>query len=216
MQQRLQLKEARVTHGAAEHWNDRVAEAADHPVPCWLQVMTDKNADNASKAADAKSLLKRYGSAYLVTSISFAAVSYAICYALVSQGTSPPFPRTAEHLGNRALSRHHCEMPHDASSPIIAQNCRIAEPNAELQAIILTQFRALSESLPASLPHCTMHRGGRSSSACQGRDHDIGNEREGRDRSHRLRSSQGRVPDPLPPDSSLDASGGQMARKGVS
>ena len=90
MQQRLQLKEARVTHGAAEHWNDRVAEAADHPVPCWLQVMTDKNADNASKAADAKSLLKRYGSAYLVTSISFAAVSYAICYALVSQGTPPP------------------------------------------------------------------------------------------------------------------------------
>ncbi len=48
--------------------------------------MTDKNADGPSKAADAKSLLKRYGSAYLITSISFAVVSYAACYSLVSQG----------------------------------------------------------------------------------------------------------------------------------
>lgn len=34
----------------------------------------------------AKDLLKRYGSAYLITSISFAIVSFAACYALVSSG----------------------------------------------------------------------------------------------------------------------------------
>jgi len=36
--------------------------------------------------AQAKDLLKRYGSAYLITSISFAVVSFAACYALVSSG----------------------------------------------------------------------------------------------------------------------------------
>jgi hypothetical protein len=39
-----------------------------------------------SKAAQAKSLLKTYGSAYLLTSISFAVVSFGACYALVSAG----------------------------------------------------------------------------------------------------------------------------------
>jgi Protein of unknown function (DUF1279) len=38
------------------------------------------------KGAQAKDLLKRYGSAYLITSISFALVSFAICYALVDSG----------------------------------------------------------------------------------------------------------------------------------
>ena len=36
----------------------------------------------------AKQLLKRYGSAYLITSISFAIVSFAACYALVSSGAT--------------------------------------------------------------------------------------------------------------------------------
>lgn len=39
-----------------------------------------------SKAAQAKALLKTYGSAYLITSISFAVVSFGACYALVSAG----------------------------------------------------------------------------------------------------------------------------------
>ena len=34
----------------------------------------------------AKQLLKKYGSAYLVTSISLAVVSFSICYALVDNG----------------------------------------------------------------------------------------------------------------------------------
>lgn len=40
----------------------------------------------ASHGQQAKQLLKRYGSAYLITSISFAIVSFAACYALVSSG----------------------------------------------------------------------------------------------------------------------------------
>lgn len=39
-----------------------------------------------SRTDQAKALLAQYGSAYLVTSISFAAVSFAICYAAVNSG----------------------------------------------------------------------------------------------------------------------------------
>mmetsp|Transcript_4040 Transcript_4040/g.5955 ORF Transcript_4040/g.5955 Transcript_4040/m.5955 type:complete len:227 (-) Transcript_4040:114-794(-) len=35
---------------------------------------------------DAKSLLKKYGSAYLVTSVTLAAISFGICYVLVDNG----------------------------------------------------------------------------------------------------------------------------------
>ena len=38
------------------------------------------------KGAQAKQLLAKYGSAYLITSISFAVVSFAACYALVNAG----------------------------------------------------------------------------------------------------------------------------------
>lgn len=46
----------------------------------------DGGGDGLSKGEQAKQLLKRYGSAYLVTSISFAIVSFAACYALVNAG----------------------------------------------------------------------------------------------------------------------------------
>ena len=39
-----------------------------------------------NQGQQAKDLLTRYGGAYLVTSISFAIVSFAACYALVSAG----------------------------------------------------------------------------------------------------------------------------------
>mmetsp|Transcript_18560 Transcript_18560/g.45543 ORF Transcript_18560/g.45543 Transcript_18560/m.45543 type:complete len:217 (+) Transcript_18560:1004-1654(+) len=39
---------------------------------------------------DAKSLLKKYGSAYLATSISLAAISFGICYILVDNGVDVP------------------------------------------------------------------------------------------------------------------------------
>ena len=51
------------------------------------QVFTNKDPETGkSKGQQAKDLLKRYGSAYLITSISFAIVSFAACYALVSAG----------------------------------------------------------------------------------------------------------------------------------
>jgi len=50
------------------------------------KVFTAKGADGRSKGDQAKDLLKRYGSAYLITSISFALVSFAACYAMVNSG----------------------------------------------------------------------------------------------------------------------------------
>lgn len=57
-----------------------------------LKVMTSKPAGDGeaapgpSRTEQAKQLLARYGSAYLVTSISFAIVSFAACYTAVSAG----------------------------------------------------------------------------------------------------------------------------------
>jgi hypothetical protein len=50
--------------------------------------MTTKDETGAapSRTEQAKQLLAQYGSAYLVTSISFAVVSFAACYAAVSAG----------------------------------------------------------------------------------------------------------------------------------
>jgi Protein of unknown function (DUF1279) len=41
---------------------------------------------NKGGGVTAKELLKRYGAAYLITSISFALVSFALCYLAVDQG----------------------------------------------------------------------------------------------------------------------------------
>jgi Protein of unknown function (DUF1279) len=41
---------------------------------------------NKGSGVTAKELLKRYGAAYLITSISFALVSFALCYLAVDQG----------------------------------------------------------------------------------------------------------------------------------
>lgn len=55
------------------------------------QVMTSKDETGAgpSRTEQAKQLLAQYGSAYLITSISFAIVSFAACYAAVSAGEGP-------------------------------------------------------------------------------------------------------------------------------
>ena len=53
------------------------------------QIFTSKDPETGKTKGDqAKDLLKKYGSAYLITSISFAIVSFAACYALVSAGLS--------------------------------------------------------------------------------------------------------------------------------
>lgn len=53
-----------------------------------LQVATAKPEETGglSRTQQAKQLLAQYGGAYLLTSISFAAVSFALCYAAVSAG----------------------------------------------------------------------------------------------------------------------------------
>jgi len=54
-----------------------------------IKVMTTKDeagAGGPTRTEQAKQLLAQYGSAYLVTSISFAIVSFAACYAAVSAG----------------------------------------------------------------------------------------------------------------------------------
>eukprot|EP00882_Tetradesmus_deserticola_P003625 GHRQ01003836.1.p1 GENE.GHRQ01003836.1~~GHRQ01003836.1.p1 ORF type:complete len:195 (+),score=65.44 GHRQ01003836.1:170-754(+) len=51
------------------------------------QVLTSKSEEAPlSKTEQAKRLLAQYGSAYLITSISFAIVSFAACYAAVNAG----------------------------------------------------------------------------------------------------------------------------------
>jgi hypothetical protein len=54
------------------------------------KVFTSKDNSGKSKGQQAKDLLTRYGSAYLITSISFAIVSFGICYALVNAGVDVP------------------------------------------------------------------------------------------------------------------------------
>jgi hypothetical protein len=50
-------------------------------------VLTSKEEEAPiSRTEQAKRLLAQYGSAYLITSISFAIVSFAACYAAVSAG----------------------------------------------------------------------------------------------------------------------------------
>ena len=47
--------------------------------------MTSKDG-KGSRQDQIKQLLAQYGSAYLITSISFAVVSFALCYAAVNAG----------------------------------------------------------------------------------------------------------------------------------
>ncbi|KAG7674565.1 putative Protein FAM210B, mitochondrial [Nannochloris sp. 'desiccata'] len=52
----------------------------------WEVFRSQNNLEGKTKGEQAKELLKKYGSAYLITSISFALVSFAACYALVASG----------------------------------------------------------------------------------------------------------------------------------
>lgn len=52
-----------------------------------FKIFTNKDKKgNKSQGQQARELLTRYGSAYLITSISFAIVSFTLCYALISSG----------------------------------------------------------------------------------------------------------------------------------
>lgn len=51
-----------------------------------FKILNSKNESGMSRTDQAKDLLAKYGGAYLLTSTSFAAVSFAMCYAAVSAG----------------------------------------------------------------------------------------------------------------------------------
>lgn len=76
-------EEASVTKSVAEETTEKYGLEAG-----LVQVMTSKDAEKTglSRTEQAKQLLAQYGSAYLITSISFAIVSFAACYAAVSAG----------------------------------------------------------------------------------------------------------------------------------
>jgi hypothetical protein len=60
---------------------------------CLAQVFTSKEGEGKgglSRTEQAKQLLTQYGSAYLVTSITFAAISFALCYFAVDAGACMP------------------------------------------------------------------------------------------------------------------------------
>lgn len=88
-----------------------------------FKAMTSKEPSSMSNADKAKELLKKYGSAYLITSISFAIVSFAVCYALVSAGVDVgallakvgiEASGTSETVGTAAIAY----AAHKAASPI--------------------------------------------------------------------------------------------------
>ena len=86
--------------------------------------VSDEGADaRGTKMDSAKKLLKKYGSAYLVTSISLSIVSISLCYALISAGVDVPglldrvglsVTSTSEKFGTFALAY----AAHKAMSPI--------------------------------------------------------------------------------------------------
>lgn len=89
-----------------------------------FKVFTNKDdKGNKTKGQQAKELLTRYGSAYLITSISFAIVSFTLCYALISSGVDVPSllqrvglkpSDTSEKVGTFAIAY----AAHKALSPV--------------------------------------------------------------------------------------------------
>jgi hypothetical protein len=85
------------------------------------KALTSKSSEGG--AVTAKELLKRYGGAYLLTSISFAVVSFAACYAAVSAGVDMgallarvglQASDTSERVGTAAVAY----AAHKALSPV--------------------------------------------------------------------------------------------------
>ena len=85
--------------------------------------MTSKNGDADSKITNAKDLLKRYGSAYLITSISLSLVSITVFYILIDNGVDVAallarigleVSSTSEKVGTFALAY----AAHKAASPV--------------------------------------------------------------------------------------------------
>ncbi len=82
------------------HWVDK-SKHTHQKVGDWGT--QEETPGGQSKGQQAKGLLARYGSAYLITSISFAAVSFGLCYLLVSSGAAGALPATPRCQTSRVL-----------------------------------------------------------------------------------------------------------------
>ena len=113
-------------HETKENDPESVTEKWGLEAGLW-RVFSQKSDDaagaNGTKMDSAKKLLKKYGSAYLVTSISLSIVSISLCYALISAGVDVPglldrvglsVTSTSEKFGTFALAY----AAHKAASPI--------------------------------------------------------------------------------------------------
>jgi hypothetical protein len=114
-------------HEAHENDPEKITEKYGLEAGLWkvFSQKTEKSEDgsNGTKMDSAKKLLKKYGSAYLVTSISLSIVSISLCYALISAGVDVPglldrvgltVTSTSEKFGTFALAY----AAHKAMSPI--------------------------------------------------------------------------------------------------
>jgi hypothetical protein len=133
---RLALKHSRhapswsLTTAQAAQNKDKIADKADATTRkfgleagLWEVFRSQNNLEGKTKGEQAKELLKKYGSAYLITSISFALVSFAACYALVASGVDVgavlakfglTVTDTSEKVGTFALAY----AAHKALSPV--------------------------------------------------------------------------------------------------
>jgi hypothetical protein len=88
--------------------------------PVSLQVLTSKDEEVAapdgtklSRTQQAKALLTQYGSAYLLTSITLAAISFTLCYFAVDAGLCrvdrnvPWWPCESSHSRANHITSHH-------------------------------------------------------------------------------------------------------------
>jgi len=204
------------------------------------QVFTGKGAskDGRGRGAQAKDLLARYGSAYLLTSISFAIVSFGACYALVSSGAPRPGRRETLCVAGVCLCGVTVlECWPDCTPP---QRCKGAGAQACGRGWVMRGKRSRP---PCSVPREAVCRHGRSASArcasqnrlrlgavrrraepaCGAARRERGGaaaargpERVRHQRArghggHRIRGAQGAVAHPLPAHGRADASGCAVA-----
>lgn len=90
---RTRLMRCNAADGTAPEESEEPKDEVDNVAKKWgleaglFKAMTSKGEGSEKSGTEkAKELLTKYGSAYLITSTSFALVSFAICYALVNAG----------------------------------------------------------------------------------------------------------------------------------
>lgn len=76
-----------------------------------VQAFTTKDKSGKSSTEQAKQLLTQYGSAYLLTSISFAIVSFTLCYLAVDSGMAPTMTMANPNRTSHARGVFACSPP---------------------------------------------------------------------------------------------------------